>query len=849
MDKLPKNYIVFSTLKLFLEEESSMKRLRKVLIAVGGVVALLIIIALVVPFLVDFNQFKPQIQDAVSQNLNAKLEFESARLQLFPAIGIKLTKVSIENTDPEFKGTILFSVDKLLVDAKLIPLFSKKVVGNVLIDKPEFVLAQKGVQNNLAALAKPAAPTPSAQAAAQTPAKAATVDPKQAAADQAKTMEFVKENVLIESVLIKSANVTIRDLAAKTPKEPLRIEDFNLDVSNIGLDRDIRTELTTKISVKQPNTTVSGIFAIHLLDHIKMGANGLESATFDGKVDFDQLDINAMNAFVKAPGIPLNVQFKGVFKPNLFTLDDLVFNLHNLAVQAKANIQDFKVLNTLAEVTINNNDLTRLGEVLPQHKKMLISANMHLKAGANGPLSKPEVVKAFADFSAKLGTSDIDLHLKQTSLKPMQTGIVANSGHLDLGAMLKPFMPPEAKPGAAPAAAPASAGKSPAPAAAPNAPPPKDFELTPEQKETLAGANVSLKVNLKEILYDKLDIRDLIVDLNQLSLKTHLNQFSVKAFGGEVRTKGLIDLGVSPIAFQNDFNMINIRPEQVMEFVQPEHKDVIVGRMNIQLAASGKGSTIPTLNKTLNGNGKFKFLDGELNTPSIAGVMQKEFDKYVGGLANTGMDSIAKNPLLAKAGIKTDEYKAKFASVSKVQIQDRASRHESLKDKEGKIEIRNGRMYISSEQNQPSGKTNTQASVGLDMSLDGSIHFNASDATKKQMLAQSQYASLLFDKNNNLLIEGSLGGTVMDPKVGLKTDSLRSTFTDNARAMAEKELKGAAGNYLKQLLGGGKNDDDLKKKQDEAKQKADEERKKQEEEAKEKAKNEGEKALKGLFGK
>ena len=136
-----------------LPAPKSMSTVRKLAIT-SSVLVVLLLILLILPFLIDFSSFKPQIQSVVSQVVNAKVDFESARLQILPSVGIKVKGVVIENNDDIFKGTKLFAVDSLIIEAKLLPLFSGKVLGNVRILAPEFTMVKKGIKNNITSLIK-----------------------------------------------------------------------------------------------------------------------------------------------------------------------------------------------------------------------------------------------------------------------------------------------------------------------------------------------------------------------------------------------------------------------------------------------------------------------------------------------------------------------------------------------------------------------------------------------------------------------------------------------------------------------------------------------------------------------
>ena len=95
----------------------------------------------------------------------------------------------------------------------------------------------------------------------------------------------------------------------------------------------------------------------------------------------------------------------------------------------------------------------------------------------------------------------------------------------------------------------------------------------------------------------------------------------------------------------------------------------------------------------------------------------------------------------------------------------------------------------------------------------------------------------------------NLGGTVTDPKVTLALDGMRQTFQKKAQALIEKEVKKAAEDYIKNLMGGGGAKNAAASKANEAKDKAQEEAKARAAEETKKQQDKAKDALKGLFGK
>jgi hypothetical protein len=818
-----------------------------------------------VPFLIDFSSFKPQIQAVVADAVNAKVDFKSARLHILPSVGIKLSDVTIENTDPTFSGTKLFTVDELKVHTAILPLLSGKIVGQISIVEPEIQIAKKGIKTNIAALAKPAKPT-------QPPPPAENKPSAPTQSEQENTFKTIKEKVLIESIVINKAKVTISELPAAdlkgaAPNAPVKITDLNIKILNIGLERDIDISISTNLDVKESGAKVKGPIQLNQKVRVAFGANGLENAAFSGKISLDELHIEYLNAFNKKPSIPLNLTYEGSMVPSDFILKSMTFNFHNLKLDAQAHIVDFNDPRINASLKVSNDNLASLGDVLPQHRDMLINGQLDVDAGVDGKVSSLDSLHANLKLDLKLTGSDLKVDLASTGLVPFKGKLAVDSKNLDLDALMKPFSKPEGTqeatketpPTPAPEGQTTAAGKP-----AESVQPAKDFELSKEQKAMLQGTDADVQVALKSVALSSTKLTNIIVSLNQKNLLSSLSRFNIDGFGGSIAASGQGNLEKSPISFRGEFKMQNIQPEQIMAVIKPEHKNLLVGRMNLSLNVDGSGTTVPTLNKTLNGKGSFKFLEGQLNTPSIAQKMQEQFEQYVEKLsisgAGEGIISAAKklldNPLAKAAGKSPpdiDKIKDQYKTLAGVKLASKSSVSKDIKDLSGNIEIKEGKIHLTTSKIDESGSMDIKSFVNLELGLGGGAVYTASAAVKQSLLNQSKYADLLMDDNNNLILNMGLGGTVTDPKVSLSSDSMKASFQKKAQALVEKEVKVAAQNYINGLLGKNTAVDAAK---DEAKARAEAESRKRSEEAKAKAAEEAKKhegkakdALKGLFGK
>ena len=151
--------------------------MRKLVIAV--VVLLLVVVVLVValPFFINVNQYRGQIQAELQNRLNRPVQLGNMSLSLVP-LAVKVDNVTIGD-DPNFHSNVPFAqVQQLDVHVGLFALLGKKIeVSSLTLEKPKIELIRNaaGVWNfsTLGHNAVPAAPAPQAPAQPAAPGKPA----------------------------------------------------------------------------------------------------------------------------------------------------------------------------------------------------------------------------------------------------------------------------------------------------------------------------------------------------------------------------------------------------------------------------------------------------------------------------------------------------------------------------------------------------------------------------------------------------------------------------------------------------------------------------------------------------
>src|SRR5215510_2663439 len=144
----------------------------KILKIVGIIVAVLIVIAIAVPFLIDANTFRPKLESELTEALGRQVKVGNLSLSLFSG-GVTADNISIAD-DPQFSKSAFVQAKSLKVGVEMLPLiFSRMLnVTNITLEEPQInlVKSENGDKWNFSSLGgkNPSAPTQSSKTAPPT---------------------------------------------------------------------------------------------------------------------------------------------------------------------------------------------------------------------------------------------------------------------------------------------------------------------------------------------------------------------------------------------------------------------------------------------------------------------------------------------------------------------------------------------------------------------------------------------------------------------------------------------------------------------------------------------------------
>jgi len=117
-----------------------MAKNEKLIYIAGGIVALLLLAVLILPFMIDANQYRPTIESMLTGALHRKVDIGNIRLSIFSG-GVSVDNLAIAD-DPAFGSEPFLKAKSVTVGVELIPLiFSRTLhVTGLTIDQPEATL-------------------------------------------------------------------------------------------------------------------------------------------------------------------------------------------------------------------------------------------------------------------------------------------------------------------------------------------------------------------------------------------------------------------------------------------------------------------------------------------------------------------------------------------------------------------------------------------------------------------------------------------------------------------------------------------------------------------------------------
>ncbi len=568
-----------------------------------SILLLLIIAVIALPFFIDVNDFKPEIQSAVKDKTGRELKIEGdLELSVFPWLGVTTGNLELSNA-PGFSDKPFAKINASNIKVKLIPLLSKKLEVNR--------IELKGLTLNLAKN-KQGKTNWDDLTQAKSNDTSEKNQPAQAVAGN--KQENPLAALALGGIAIEQAHIIWDDQQQGKFSE---LSDFNLTTDELVFNQPINVEVSFNLTNKNPDLTESLNLSTQLtineaLNHFELKDVDLKSLTSGkdipgGKINLNlQSDITAdlTSQSYNLSGLQINATELMQNKLSADLSADLAINLNQQTLSVaglKLNAGDLKLTADIKGTQIKDNpSFSGPINIAPFNlAKFMQSLDMALPemkdSQALSLLSTTFNLQATAD-SAKINDLLIkldDTQLKgSASIKNFSKPAVKFDFNIDSIAVGR-YLPPEKQ------AQKTEKQATSASAAVATA------ELFPV--EMLKNLNANGQMTIGDLTMDQLKMQGVGFKINAINGIIKTQQGIKQLYQGAYSGNSSINVqSKTPVLTLNE-KLSNIQVEPLLKALDITER--MTGLVNGSIKVEGRGNSTKAIKSSLNGNAFFSFKD------------------------------------------------------------------------------------------------------------------------------------------------------------------------------------------------------------------------------------------------
>ena len=552
------------------------KLLRVIVFALGGLLLLVVAAVIILPLVVDPNDFKDEISQAVESKTGRVLAIEGdIGLSVFPWLGLEIGPTSLSNA-PGFSASPFAGMDEVQVRIKLLPLLRKELEMDTVVLKGLKVSLETDAQGktnweDLAGAGAPAEPAPAEE-------------------EQPSAGEMTLAGLAIGGVEITDAGVIWDDQQAAARYE---ISGLNLTTGAIAPGQAVPVELKLVVDSAQPKLSGPLAFAAT----IALSDDSQTVTLTDAHLETDLAGDTLPGGQLKSE-LGFNTSLN--LEAQTLAVSDLV--LKALGLQLEGQLNGTAVLGDAAF-----DGEIRIGEFNPRD---FIQALGQPVPEVSDPevLSRAQAALQLAATKDSVSLSDIELKLDDSTVK----------GELKIANFAKPairfglhldqidvdrYLPPQSDQAPVPPTTAAAAGA----------------QMIPV--ETLRALDVDGELTIDQLKASQLRSSDIRMKLVAKGGVVRVHPASANMYQGQYQGDIKLDVrGKQPKISMNE-TLAGVQVGPLLKDLTG--KDSLTGKTEASAKLVTSGQTPDEFKKTLNGKIAFAFTDGAVKGFNLAAMIRK----------------------------------------------------------------------------------------------------------------------------------------------------------------------------------------------------------------------------------
>ncbi|AXS83171.1 AsmA family protein [Marinobacter sp. Arc7-DN-1] len=552
-----------------------MKAVRYVLITLVALVILAVAAVAIAMAVIDPNDYKPQIEQAVEKQTNLDLILKGDIGWSFIPLGFELN--SVEAT---LEGDRFVALEKLVAQIDFWSLIAMSPrVNTFVLDGLDARLEVDEQGNGNWTRIMPG------KSAGEAAAETAGTQEEQAQEDQGAGGEPLNFNV--ENVQISNAQVHYTD---KSTGQSVTLENFTVNASNITLGSEFPLEIGFRVATTQPTLEVDGNI----------------SARLAANEALNEFAVSGLKAVFDMAGEPfgskeVTAELGGSAKANLenetATLSDFTASLANLSLSTELTVNGFGDKPTLSgKVSIADFSLRKLlsnlGQPAVETRDKGVLEALAFSTSIGGPAGKVEL----SDLTIKLDDTTFN---GSGSYNLADTGIVFNLQGDQLNA--DRYLPPQAEGDTKQAATPEKATTGP------------EGDLLP--LETIRGLLLDIDLGLGQLIVSNLTIKEIKASTTAKNGLLKVDEFSGKLYEGRFSANVTIDARSDNPKWTIGSDVTNVQTLPLLTDLADV--DMLGGGANLKVNVTTTGNRISALRSNADGQVSFNLAEGQFRRMNL----------------------------------------------------------------------------------------------------------------------------------------------------------------------------------------------------------------------------------------
>jgi AsmA protein len=556
-----------------------MRKLLKIILGVVALVAgLILVLALVLPFIIDPNDYKDQIAAVVKDDTGRALHIDgNISLSVFPWLGLAIGPTRLGNA-PGFGDQPMASIDKIEVRVKLLPLLHKQLEMDTLrLSGLQLQLGKdaSGRSNWDDLLGKTGGKPPTA--------------PRQPGATGGSPLA----GLAIGGVEVTNASVQWDDRSTGVHYE---INDLSFTTGAIAPGKPFDLDLHFSMDARQP--VIAGQTDLHGKVLI---AESLQAVTIDGaqlKLDLkgDTLPGGQLQLSL-ATDIAVDLERQTLQMPKL-SIETLGLDINGNANGTGIGGKDPRIRGALSVAEFAPRELIK---ALGQKPPLTADGTVLAKAGAALQWEASPHYAALTSLQLQLDDTHANGKLRVDDFAKPAIDLALQVDQFDLDR----YLPPPAKEAPAPPATPAATAAGGA-AALP--------------VDTLRGLKLTGTVKIAALKAFNLRSTNIEFTLKSRDGLLRVHPALARMYQGQYSGDITVDVREKTPRLSLDEHVKGIQAGPLLKDLSGEDK--LTGTGNVDVRLTGNGATPEQLRRTLNGNAAFSFTNGSVKGVNIASLIR-----------------------------------------------------------------------------------------------------------------------------------------------------------------------------------------------------------------------------------